>query len=69
MPRTLELAEQAIHGLLAAALCTGLVWLVVGDPPAWWATMVGAEALVLAVAVAVRVWRRQAARMQAEEET
>lgn len=67
MPRSFELVQQAILGVLAAALFAGLVWLVVGNPPAWWVTMLVVEAATLAVSVAARIHRRrQVARMQAD---
>lgn len=59
MIRGYEFVQQAILGALAAALFIGVVWLVVGDTPAWWVTMLAVEAVALASALAIRAQRRR----------
>ncbi|MEW1630792.1 hypothetical protein AB0387_25960 [Streptomyces sp. NPDC089173] len=67
MIRSHDFVQHFILGALAAALSIGIVWLIVGDTPAWWVTMLAVEAMALAGALALRAQRRRhIARIQAD---
>lgn len=66
MPTRIDILHLFLVGALAAAVATGLAYLVLGEPPAWWLPMVGGEALVLVGLVWVKARRaREQRRLQA----
>lgn len=69
MIRSHEIVQQALLGALAAALFTSIVWLIIGETPSWWVTMLAVEAMALAGAVALKAQRkRRIAQLQADFE-
>lgn len=59
MIRSYEIVQQVILGGLSAALFTGIAWLVIGETPSWWVTMLAVEAVALAAVAIVKIQRKR----------
>ncbi|MFJ4434574.1 hypothetical protein [Streptomyces sp. NPDC088923] len=62
MNRLIPLMHQALLGALAASVVISVAWLILGEPPTWWVTFLGADFLAVLVSTAVKRRRRREAR-------
>ncbi|MBT2508843.1 hypothetical protein J7I98_23735 [Streptomyces sp. ISL-98] len=65
MPTRLDILHTFLIGALAAAIATGLGYLLLSETPDWWLPMVGGQALILTGSLWIKARRvRERRRLQ-----